>query len=95
MSCGADLDGFGPGHGCDREQRGRRDDEVQTRMGHSNIAITMDTYTKLFPDSDDPAKLAEAEKLLLAERDIDATCGEIHKQWWTRAFSFRSPRTGS
>jgi integrase len=39
---------------------------VQTRMGHSNIAITMDTYTKLFPDSDDPAKLAKAEKALLA-----------------------------
>lgn len=38
---------------------------VQTRMGHSNIAVTMDTYTKLFPDSDDPAKLAEAEKALL------------------------------
>ena len=38
---------------------------VQTRMGHSNIAVTMDTYTKLFPDSDDPGKLAEAEKALL------------------------------
>jgi integrase len=39
---------------------------VQTRMGHSNIAVTMDTYTKLFPDSDDPDKLAEAERVLLA-----------------------------
>ena len=38
---------------------------VQTRMGHSNIAVTMDTYTKLFPDSDDPGKLAEAERALL------------------------------
>ena len=39
---------------------------VQVRMGHSNIAVTMDTYTKLFPDSDDPAKLAAAERALLA-----------------------------
>jgi integrase len=39
---------------------------VQARMGHSNIAVTMDTYTHLFPDSDDPAKLAEAERALLA-----------------------------
>ena len=39
---------------------------VQVRMGHSNIAVTMDTYTKLFPDSDDPARLAAAEKALLA-----------------------------
>jgi integrase len=38
---------------------------VQARMGHSNIAVTMDTYTHLFPDSDDPAKLAEAERALL------------------------------
>jgi integrase len=38
---------------------------VQARMGHSNIAVTMDTYTKLFPDGDDPAKLAEAERALL------------------------------
>jgi len=50
----------------------------------------MDTYTKLFPDSDDPAKLAEAEKLLLAERDIDATCGEIHKQYQRKTSDFES-----
>ena len=35
-------------------------------MGHSNIAVTMDTYTHLFPDSDNSAKLAEAERALLA-----------------------------
>ena len=38
---------------------------VQTRMGHSNIGVTMDTYTKLFPDTDDPAKLAAAERALI------------------------------
>ena len=39
---------------------------VQARMGHSNIAVTMDTYTHIFPDaSDDSKKLAEAERALL------------------------------
>ena len=38
---------------------------VQTRMGHSNIAVTMDTYTHLFPVSDDSEKLAEAERALM------------------------------
>ena len=38
---------------------------VQTRMGHSNIAVTMDTYTKLFPEADnDFDKLADAERAL-------------------------------
>jgi integrase len=40
---------------------------VQTRMGHSNIAVTMDTYTHLFPDTaDDSDKLAKAERALMA-----------------------------
>jgi integrase len=40
---------------------------VQTRMGHSNIAVTMDTYTHIFPaDADDSKKLAAAERALLA-----------------------------
>jgi integrase len=40
---------------------------VQTRMGHSNIAVTMDTYTHIFPaDTDDSKKLAAAEKALMA-----------------------------
>ena len=39
---------------------------VQTRMGHSNIAVTMDTYTHIFPtDADDSEKLAEAERALM------------------------------
>jgi integrase len=39
---------------------------VQARMGHSNIAVTMDTYTHIFPDAaDDSKKLAEAERALL------------------------------
>ena len=40
---------------------------VQTRMGHSNIAVTMDTYTHIFPDADDDSeKLAQAERALMA-----------------------------
>ncbi|MGC2454687.1 MAG: tyrosine-type recombinase/integrase [Pseudolabrys sp.] len=39
---------------------------VQTRMGHSNIAVTMDTYTHIFPDAaDDTEKLATAERALM------------------------------
>jgi integrase len=39
---------------------------VQTRMGHSNIAVTMDTYTHIFPDAaDDSEKLADAERALM------------------------------
>lgn len=39
---------------------------VQTRMGHSNIAVTMDTYTHIFPtDADDSKKLEEAERALM------------------------------
>jgi integrase len=40
--------------------------EVQTLLGHSTIAMTMDTYGHLFPDSDDVHKrLAEAAGALL------------------------------
>jgi integrase len=39
---------------------------VQSRMGHSSIVVTMDTYGHLFPSGDDGKELAEAEKLLLA-----------------------------
>jgi integrase len=38
---------------------------VQERMGHANIAITMDTYGHLFPRADNEAELARAERLLL------------------------------
>jgi integrase len=38
---------------------------VQTRMGHSNISVTMDTYTHIFPDDAN-----DAEKLAKAERDL-------------------------
>lgn len=42
--------------------------EVQESMGHSNIAVTMDTYTHLFPKTaNDSVKLAAAERLLLRE----------------------------
>lgn len=35
--------------------------EVQVRMGHSNIALTADTYSHLFPRDDESAALASAE----------------------------------
>jgi len=38
---------------------------VQTRLGHSSITITMDTYSHLFPSGDDAKELAAAEKSLL------------------------------
>jgi len=39
---------------------------VQTRMGHSSIVVTMDTYGHLFPRSDDAKELAAAEATLLS-----------------------------
>ncbi|WP_187969218.1 tyrosine-type recombinase/integrase [Aquibium microcysteis] len=39
---------------------------VQERMGHSTIAMTMDTYGSLFPPGDDAGKLADAERALLS-----------------------------
>jgi integrase len=44
---------------------------VQTRLGHSSITMTMDTYGHLFPSTDDDSALAEAERGLLAT--VDAT----------------------
>jgi integrase len=38
---------------------------VQERLGHSTIAMTMDTYGHLFPRGDDRAELAAAERILL------------------------------
>lgn len=38
---------------------------VQERLGHSTIALTMDTYSHLFPRPDDADELAAAEHLLL------------------------------
>jgi integrase len=38
---------------------------VQERLGHSSIAMTMDTYGHLFPCTDDGKEMAEAERLLL------------------------------
>lgn len=39
---------------------------VQERLGHSTIAMTMDTYGHLFPRNDDGDELAEAERAFLA-----------------------------
>ncbi len=38
---------------------------VQTRLGHSTMAMTMDTYGHLFEGGDDSAELAAAEEALL------------------------------
>ena len=38
---------------------------VQTRLGHSTIQITADTYSHLFPRADDGAELAAGEAALL------------------------------
>jgi integrase len=37
---------------------------VQERLGHSTIAMTMDTYGHLFPRGDDEQELAQAERSL-------------------------------
>ncbi len=36
--------------------------QVQERMGHSNIAVTLDTYSHLFPTQDERQTLADAER---------------------------------
>jgi integrase len=37
---------------------------VQERLGHSTIAMTMDTYGHLFPRGDDEQELVQAERSL-------------------------------
>ncbi len=39
---------------------------VQTRMGHSSIQVTFDTYGHLFPAADEGAEMAAAERALFA-----------------------------
>ena len=39
---------------------------VQARLGHSNIAMTLDTYGHLFPQEDTDKALAAAERALFA-----------------------------
>lgn len=39
--------------------------QVQTRLGHSSIQVTLDTYGHLFPRGDDSTEIAAAEKALL------------------------------
>ncbi|MBY5501259.1 site-specific integrase [Rhizobium leguminosarum] len=43
---------------------------VQSRMGHSSIQVTFDTYASLFPTTDEAAEMAAAENALFA---INAT----------------------
>ena len=38
---------------------------VQTRMGHSSIQVTFDTYGHLFPAADEAQVMADAEMRLL------------------------------
>jgi len=40
--------------------------EVQERLGHATLAMTVDTYSHLFPRSDNAEQMAEAERALLA-----------------------------
>ena len=50
----------------DRGGQGLPPKVVQTRLGHSSIVMTMDTYGHLFPPGDDAdRRLAEAERALL------------------------------
>lgn len=39
--------------------------EVQRRLGHNSIQLTVDTYGHLFPNADEPAELARADRVLL------------------------------
>ena len=39
---------------------------VQSRMGHSSIEVTFDTYGHLFPSADEAAEMAAAEKALFS-----------------------------
>ena len=39
---------------------------VQTRMGHSSIQVTFDTYGHLFPSADEGEEMAAAERALFA-----------------------------
>jgi integrase len=41
---------------------------VQSRLGHSSIAVTMDVYGHLFPRADDAAELTTAARFLLHEK---------------------------
>ena len=50
----------------DRGGQGLPPKVVQVRLGHSTIAMTMDTYGHLFPDAEDAdQRLADAERVLL------------------------------
>jgi integrase len=39
---------------------------VQTRLGHSSITMTLDTYGHLFPSDDEGSELAEATEFFMA-----------------------------
>jgi hypothetical protein len=58
----------------DRGGEGLPAKEIQQRLGHSAILLTMDTYGHLVPPDKD-AHERHAERALLYERDINATCG--------------------
>ena len=48
-----------------RRRAGTATKVVQERLGHANIAMTLDTYGHLFPRGDDGKELAEAELRLI------------------------------
>jgi integrase len=45
--------------------RGHYTTTIRDRLGHASIVMTMDRYGHLFPNEDDGAELANAERALL------------------------------
>ena len=64
---------------------------VQSRLGHSSIVVTMDTYGHLFPRADDAAELTEAAGTPAALR-LDGT-PTAHADEFPSAFNGRTSRT--
>jgi integrase len=52
---------------------------VQERLGHYSITMTMDTYGRLFPSTDDAEALAAAERRLLMS--VNATWRGVLRSW--------------
>lgn len=50
--------------------------QVQERMGHSTIQVTMDTYSHLFPVANESAALGRAEALLLGDKNATGSVSE-------------------
>lgn len=51
---------------------------VQTRLGHSTIQMTADTYGHLFPNGDDGSELATAELAFLIGAPVTESGVPLH-----------------